>query len=66
MITPEQLDQVLAAIVRGIDGARTYDHKVPKDTKPDDFAAYCVTQELRRAGFAIVQRSLTNPDDRIF
>jgi len=62
---PEDGDHVLAAIALGIDVARQHMHKLSETQKPDDFTAYCVTQELRRAGFAIVRKSdLIDPNTR--
>ena len=55
--SPEHNERFLAAIALGIDVARRHMHEMPKTTTPDDFTAYCVWQELRRAGFVIVLKS---------
>lgn len=54
-MVPEDIDRFLAAIALGIDNARR--HKLPADTPADEFAAFCVWQELRRAGYVIVPKS---------
>ena len=49
-------DAVIAVIEHGIDVAR----QNPKPNEPlaaDDYTAYCVLQELRRAGWAVVRKS---------
>jgi hypothetical protein len=48
-------EAVLAVIEHGIDVAR----RNPKDNEPvasDDYIAWCVLQELRRAGWAVTRK----------
>jgi hypothetical protein len=57
MTDAEEANEILEAIVRGIDVARRKPLSDERAQEADLYAAWCATQELRRAGFVIQRNS---------
>ena len=55
---PDEFDRMLKVIASGIDLARRKPHS--DGTVPDDYIAWVIVQELRRAGFKILPSARTD------